>query len=328
MLFARYRGLVLGSTIYSAPRSAWALLIVALFAVSSAGAVLQSMTEVPPILRASWRMQGTALILLPGFIYQIYHIDSRIFELKDIIIIFVSSIFLAAHFGSWVWSLDHTSLVHSLLFVTSHPLVVVILMPIIGSKVRKGHVLGASIGFFGAALTLKDIDSGGEVTLIGNLFAFIGAVTVVGYLFSGRYLRSERKMPLFIYAFPVTFLSAVWLTPTSIILEGTTISQVVPETSLFGWFDISWILWVGYLSLGPGLLGHTGINAVLRWFSPLIVSIALLFEPVIGGFIGYIWNGEISLGFWTILGGVLMLTGAIIVKLEEANEQTIDESPS
>ena len=72
----------------------------------------------------------------------------------------------------------------------------------------------------------------------------------------------------------------------------------------------------------------TGINAVLRWFSPLIVSIALLFEPVIGGFIGYIWNGEISLGFWTILGGVLMLTGAIIVKLEEANEQTIDESPS
>ena len=88
----------MGSTIYSAPRSAWALLIVALFAVSSAGAVLQSMTEVPPILRASWRMQGTALILLPGFIYQIYHTDSKIFELQDIIIIFVSSIFLAAHF--------------------------------------------------------------------------------------------------------------------------------------------------------------------------------------------------------------------------------------
>ena len=44
--------------------------------------------------------------------------------------------------------------------------------------------------FFGAALTLKDIDADGEVTLIGNFFAFIGAVTVVGYLFAGRYLRS------------------------------------------------------------------------------------------------------------------------------------------
>jgi drug/metabolite transporter (DMT)-like permease len=312
----------------SAPRSAWALLFVALFAVSSAGAVLQSMTEVPPILRASWRMQGTALILLPGFIYQLYNTERTIFELRDMLIILISSIFLAAHFGSWVWSLDHTSLVHSLLFVTSHPLVVVLLMPILGSEIRRGHILGASIGFFGAALTLKDIDSGGEVTLIGNLFAFIGAVTVVGYLFSGRYLRSERNMPLFIYAFPVTFLSSLWLTPTSLILEGTSLSQVVPEVSVFGWIDISWIIWVGYLSLGPGLLGHTGINAVLRWFSPLIVSIALLFEPVIGGFIGYIWNGEISLDIWTVIGGFMMLIGAILVKFEEANEQTTNELPS
>jgi len=312
----------------SAPRSAWLLLFVALFAVSSAGAVLQSMTEIPPILRASWRMQGTALILLPGFIFQLYNLDRSIFNMKDLMIIFISSIFLAAHFGSWVWSLDHTSLVHSLLFVTSHPLVVVLLMPILGSEIRKGHILGASIGFFGAALTLKDIDSGGEVTLIGNLFAFIGAVTVVGYLFSGRYLRSERNMPLFIYAFPVTFLSAVWLTPTSVIIEGTGFSQAIPEISIFGWTDIAWILWVGYLSLGPGLMGHTGINAVLRWFSPLIVSIALLFEPVIGGLIGYLWNGQISLGIWTVIGGMLMLIGAILVKFEEANEQTSDESPS
>ena len=312
----------------SVPRSAWLLLLVALFAVSSAGAVLQSMTEIPPILRASWRMQGTALILLPGFIFQLYNLDRSIFNMKDVSIIFISSIFLAAHFGSWVWSLDHTSLVHSLLFVTSHPLVVVLLMPILGSKIRRGHILGASIGFIGAALTLKDIDSGGEVTLIGNLFAFIGAVTVVGYLFSGRYLRSERNMPLFIYAFPVTFLSAVWLTPTSLAIEGTSFSQVIPELSVFGWIDITWILWVGYLSIGPGLLGHTGINAVLRWFSPLIISIALLFEPIIGGFIGYIWNGEISLGIWTVIGGLMMLIGAILVKVEEANEQTSDESPS
>jgi len=310
------------------PKAAWLLLLTALFAVSSAGAVLQSMSDIPPILRASWRMQGTALILLPGFIFQLYSVERNMFSKKDISIIILSSLFLAAHFGSWVWSLDHTSLVHSLLFVTSHPLVVVLLMPILGSAIRKGHVIGASVGFFGAVLTLKDIDSGGEVTLIGNLFAFIGAVTVVGYLFSGRYLRSERNMPLFIYAFPVTFLSAIWLTPTSILLEGTTFSQTIPEIGVFGWLDISWIFWVGYLSLGPGLMGHTGINAVLRWFSPLIISIALLFEPVIGGVIGWLLMGEISLGIWTIIGGFLMLLGAIMVKIEEANGQIIEELPS
>ena len=67
----------------STPRSAWVLLFVALFAVSSAGAVLQSMAEVPPILRASWRMQGTALILLPGFLYQLYNTDSCLLYTSD-----------------------------------------------------------------------------------------------------------------------------------------------------------------------------------------------------------------------------------------------------
>ena len=47
---------------------AWSILIIALFAVSSAGTILQSMGDVPPFLRASWRMQGTSLILLPFFI--------------------------------------------------------------------------------------------------------------------------------------------------------------------------------------------------------------------------------------------------------------------
>jgi drug/metabolite transporter (DMT)-like permease len=53
-----------------------------------------------------------------------------------------------------------------------------------------------------------------------------------------------------------------------------------------------------------------------------------LFEPVIGGVIGWLWTGDIYLGAWTIVGGCLMLAGAMLVKFEEANEQTTDESPS
>ncbi len=82
------------------PKSAWLLLFTALLAVSSAGAVLQSMSDIPPILRASWRMQGTALILLPGFIFQLYSIERNMFSKKDVSIIILSSFFLAAHFGS------------------------------------------------------------------------------------------------------------------------------------------------------------------------------------------------------------------------------------
>ena len=114
----------------------------ALLAVSSAGVVLQSMSDVPPLLRASWRMQGTALILLPGFVYQFTRMDLGGISTRDWQVILASSAFLAVHFGAWVWSLDHTSLIHSLLFVSMHPLVIVLLMPVIGTAVRRGHVIG------------------------------------------------------------------------------------------------------------------------------------------------------------------------------------------
>ena len=298
------------------PLFAWGILFIALIAVSSAGIVLQSMSEVPPLLRASWRMQGTALVLLPGFLYQYRRMTGAV-TTRDWGIMLVSSMFLGVHFGSWVWSLDHTSLVHSLLFVSIHPIVLVLLMPLIGMAVRRGHVFGAAIGVAGALLSLGDIQSGGEVTMAGDAAAFLGAATVVGYLLAGRHLRSKRKIPIFIYAFPVTLGAGIWLTLAAISQEGASVADAIPELSLFGWTDAVWLSWIVYLSIGPGLMGHTGINTVLRWIAPITVSIILLFEPVVGGIIGWLWQGELTLGMWTLLGGPLMLAGAIIVTMEE-----------
>jgi len=299
------------------PLFAWGILFVALIAVSSAGVVLQSMSDVPPLLRASWRMQGTALILLPGFIYQYIRLEKHSVSSRDWGIMFASSIFLGVHFGSWVWSLDHTSLVHSLLFVSIHPIVLVLLMPLIGTAVRRGHILGVVIGVTGALLSLGDIESGGEVTIAGDAAAFLGAATVVGYLLAGRHLRSQRQIPIFVYAFPVTLGAGIWLAMAAITQEGASLTDTVPELSLFGWSDAVWLSWIAYLSIGPGLMGHTGINTVLRWIAPITVSITLLFEPVVGGIIGWLWKGEITLGMWTLLGGPMMVAGAIMVTLEE-----------
>ncbi|MCH2640810.1 MAG: DMT family transporter, partial [Candidatus Thalassarchaeum sp.] len=168
------------------PASAWLILSVAVIAVSSAGIVLQEMSDVKPLLRASWRMQGTALVLLPGFLYQFKRLEAPSLTMNDWLLIMASSGFLAIHFGSWVWSLDNTSLVHSLLFVNTHPLIVVALMPIMGEVVRRGHLEGVIIGFAGALVALMDLGDGGEVTLMGDLAAFLGAVTIVGYILVGR----------------------------------------------------------------------------------------------------------------------------------------------
>ena len=102
----------------------------------------------------------------------------------------------------------------------------------------------------------------------------MGAVTIVGYLAIGRMVRGW--MPLFLYAFPVTLISAVVLTLWATITEDLTFN--FDEISgAFGWISVTWIFYVGYLALGPGLFGHTGINAVLRWIPPLTISMILIF---------------------------------------------------
>ena len=307
------------------PAAAWLILSVAVIAVSSAGIVLQQMSEVPPILRASWRMQGTALILLPGFLYQLSRNSDFELNRNDAKLILASSLFLAVHFGSWVWSLDNTSLVHSLLFVNTHPLVVVAVMPFLGEVVRRGHIRGVALGFGGATISLMDLGDGGQVSLVGDFAAFVGAVTVVGYILVGRQLRSKRGMPIFIYAFPVTLAAGIWLSFATVLFEGTTFSSMEPSGSLFGWSDPIWIVWIAYLSLGPGLCGHTGVNTVLRWISPIVVSIAMLMEPVLGAIIGWLWTDEVVLGLPTVLGGLMMMAGAITVTLQERGQNS-DES--
>ena len=107
-----------------APLWVWGLLVAAVCGVSSAGALFQHVDSVPPLLRASWRLQLTSLVLAPFFIFQWIQqndsVKSRMFEQKTLIILSLSGCALALHFGSWVASLDATSLTHSLLFVTAN----------------------------------------------------------------------------------------------------------------------------------------------------------------------------------------------------------------
>ena len=296
------------------PIHAWLVLTAAVIAVSSAGAILQSINEIPPLLRMGWRLQATALVLLPFAIYQWINLENNIrgyvFNRRNLAILLASGFCLFLHFATWGWSLDNTSLTHSLLFVTAHPLVFVIGAAIIGRPLLKRQSIGALIAFVGAALSLLSITEQGEVTLLGDLAAFAGAVAIVGYLTAGRELRSW--MPLFVYAFPVTFIAAILLTLSSVLLESSGWNELRSITT-FGWTDFIWLPAIAYLALGPGLVGHTGINGVLKWLPPIVISVSVLIEPILGTFIGILLGTATYPDNWTLIGGSIILFGLYLV---------------
>ena len=301
------------------PPLVWGLLVAGVLGVSSAGAILSHVDSIPPLMRASWRLQITVLMLLPFAIWQYREMDlvtrSRLIEKKTLLIILGSGVALAAHFGTWVTSLDHTSLAHSLLFVTSHPIIIVIGTALLVRRPHKLETIGALIGLFGAAITLLDAKNDGNVTLWGDMLAFAGAVTVVGYIVAGRILR--EWMPVFVYAVPVTFIGGVLLIPISILMG--------EETSALGWIESDLLSWFILLAFLAGIVGHTGLNACLRWLPPLTISFAVTLEPIIGAFIGWFFFSEAIPSFWTWMGGSILIVGILFV-IKGGAEHVMDTS--
>ena len=308
------------------PRWVWGLLAAAVLGVSSAGALFQHVDAIPPLLRASWRLQLTSLVLLPLFLYQWRSVEEQVkepfFSRRTWALLLGSGAALAAHFGTWVASLDETTLTHSLLFVTAHPLVIVVgmflLAPLV-EQVRSPHrkeTWGAIVCFLGAGITLLDAGStqGDQtVTVLGDALAFSGAVFVVGYIVVGRILRTW--MPIFLYAFPVTLVASLLLLPASWLME-----EGFSEYGAFGWATSPLLGWFVLLALVAGLLGHTGLNTCLRYISPLVVSVSVTLEPVLGSIIGWLFFGSGVPGRWTWLGGAVLMAGLITVVIASEQE--------
>ncbi|KAM9971178.1 hypothetical protein ACTFIW_011154 [Dictyostelium discoideum] len=386
---------------HKVPIFAYVILGFALLAMSSSGVALKSI-EAPPLLKASWRLQSTSILLFFGLIYEttmIYNFHKKIiqklpkslilllpnkisiiynnfdklkeeeqeeeqnedyeqneinynnqkkeiekeknkeeikiklFEKKTILILFGTGIILGFHFSFWIISLDKTTLAHSLLFVTSSPIMIVLVMIIRRAPISKGEIIGCILGFIGLIITLFDslffnnnnndsIGSGSgsgsgsssigsgksnqNPTVYGDFLALMGAVCIVFYLFAGSLLR--KWMPLFCYAFPVTFIASIFCSIASLIFEET-------DLFIFGWVSKSFILLTCYLAVFPGFIGHTGMNAIIKYIEPVVISVTLLLEPPIGSLMGYVIGVEGLPTFFTFIGGPFIIGGCLLVTI-------------
>ena len=70
------------------------------------------------------------------------------------------------------------------------------------------------------------------------------------------------------------------------------------------------VLW---LAVGPGIMGHTGLNGVLKYFPVLFISLAVTTEPAIGTFMGWAAGLVDAPTIWTYLGGTIVLMATVIV---------------
>jgi drug/metabolite transporter (DMT)-like permease len=294
------------------PISPLFVIALGILAVSTASIFIRFAQErAPSIVIATYRLTLASLVLAP-IAWMRHRAELRALKRRDLMLGLLSGLFLAVHFATWITSLEFTSVASSVVIVTTTPLWVALLSPLvlrerIGRAVAMGLVLSLAGGII-VALNEVCTMAGGQVTCtgavaqstagLGNLLALLGAFSAAGYLLIGRSLRT--KLSLIPYIFLVYGVAAIALIIT-MFAAGETPVGYPPVT----------YLWFLLLALVPQLLGHSSFNWALGYLPASFVSIALLGEPIGTIILAYLLLNE-SPAPLELIGAILILTGIYI----------------
>jgi len=295
------------------------VLLVGILAVSTGSIFVRfAQAESPSLVIAAYRLSLATLILFPLAISQ-RRSELRGLNRKQILLALISGLFLSIHFATWITSLEYTDVASSVVLVTTTPLWVAILSPVLIKEhptrtawmgLALALVGGIIIGLSGSCswegqhlVCPQPADLVKGKVFLGNFLALVGGLMAAAYVIIGRSLRS--RMSLISYIFTVYGMAAVVLV-IIMFTTGNTPWGYPPAT----------YLWFLLLALVPQLLGHSSFNYALGHLSASFVSIALLGEPIGAILLAYLLLGEKPTGF-KIFGAILILTGILIASLNE-----------
>jgi drug/metabolite transporter (DMT)-like permease len=205
---------------------------------------------------------------------------------------------LAVHFATWIGSLDYTTVAISTLLVSTSPLFTTLYDAIVRRRRFPLTVPLAFIaGIAGLLMITRSANSPAPISghaMLGAALALAGAAAFAAYLLLVREVRADLSTRAIV---TTTYTAA------AIVLVILALLAHQPPPPLH-----AYAAWGGILAMAliSQLLGHTGMNAALRWFSPTAVSFSTLLEPIFAAALALVLFGE-TLSAIAILGAVLLL---------------------
>jgi drug/metabolite transporter (DMT)-like permease len=288
-----------------APWVPWALLAVGVLGASVSAIFVRYARDAEPMAISFWRCFSGAAVLLPFAGAGLKKMEPRQVWLPAI-----AGILLAAHFGTWITSLELTTVAASVLLVTSSPAVVaVVAWWLFKERLPRIGWVGILLTIVGAAFVVGGDLSGSRFT--GNLLAVAGAVAVGGYMLVGQV--SRRELGIFEYSVITYSVAGIALLPIAL----------ASGASLTGYDAQTWWALAGLL-VGPQLLGHTVLNFVLPDFGATVIAVAVMAEPLIAAVLAYLLFGEVP-SFLIYPGAACILLGIYLVSTKRKPPQVVVE---
>jgi drug/metabolite transporter (DMT)-like permease len=213
-----------------------------------------------------------------------------------------AGVFLALHFAFWITSLSYTSVAASTALVTTNPIWITLLgWLFFREKPSFFTLLGVGVALLGGLLIgLGDAEgSGGANPLLGDALAVLGAWAASLYLLLGREAQ-RRGLSLLDYVRVAYTAAALLLLPLPYLFGGG-----------YGGYPWPVYLYLLLMALLPQLVGHTSFNWATRHIPPVLVTLAILFEPVGASLLAFLLFGELP-GAKVLLGALVLLLGVAL----------------
>ncbi len=267
---------------------------------------------------AAGRLAIAALLITP---YALRRVGPEVLRIrrKDLLLCVASGVLLAAHFWTWIVSLEYTSVANSTALVTTNPMWVALLSAwLLRERPRRAQIAGVALTIAGTVLIFLASNSHGSAAsspALGNSLALLGALAASGYLLIGRSVRGNMSLLCYIW---LTYSFAAIALIAAAIAGGETFVGVSTK---------AWLL-IAAMAIGPQLLGHTAFNWALRRLSATVVAVSILGEPIGSALLAW-WLLDEQFVALQLAGFAALLTGIFVAaRAELATQSGADESRS
>ncbi len=303
----------------------YAAVTIGILAASTSSILIRlAQQDAPSLVIAAYRMLISSLILWL-YIFLSRDTSLQLIDTRTRRLSILSGFFLSIHFATWITSLEFTSITSSVVLVTTSPLFVAALSPILlKERIQRATVLGLALAFLGAILIAVS-DGGGPLdtlrsfnpaaltrrAVLGDLLALTGAAAAAGYILIGRELR--RNVPLLPYITISYSTSAVILIALSLLFRFS-----------FTAYPQQTFLWFVLLALIPQLIAHSSMNWALHYLPAAFVSISLLGEPIGTSILAFFIFRETP-SILTIFAACLIFSGILLASKSSAATSNLPE---
>ncbi len=246
----------------------------------------------------------TAAILLSPLYFSLLKKEKNLSHSQLMRNAMIPAFMLAIHFMSWIVGVRMTLAANATLIVNLIPLAMpFVLYLMIKEKPNKREWISTGIACIGLIIIgISDFHLSIE-EFYGDIICFASMITFAIYLALSRLYKQASS--IWLYVIPVYAISGVICLISSFIFD---------DWSQVSYAQREWLIILG-LGIIPTIIGHSILNAAMRWFRGQVVSVINVSQFVFAGIMAWPFFDEIpAMPFYFaslfIVAAVVALIGA------------------